>query len=107
MTRRKRVGPKWEPSYELLKAILARLAQYYPECISDPEAALADLMGEDRYDFLTHMGYLEGHGLLLTNIVYLPGSTRLNSLDRERMAWAPKLLKKGLSAHLGIEPIPW
>jgi hypothetical protein len=105
--KRKRKG--WEPDHELLLRIVATLATCYPHPLPDPDVQLVALANGDRETLLMHVMYLQGLGFIRSNLVELFSGRDTTTFHPARLSWGagPVLTRKGLSAHLGIEPLMW
>jgi len=101
--------PSWEPDHALLLQILAVLAVHYPRPLPDPETALFALTDGDREALLMHVTYLHALGFMHANLVELFPGERRDTFSAARLSWGagPVLTKKGLNAHLGLEPVVW
>lgn len=98
---------RFEPDHELLLRILAALAVHYPNPMPDPETTMFALTNGDRETLLMQVMYLQGLGLMQSNIVELFRGSGQATWSAARFSWGagPVLTKKGLSAHLGAIPI--
>lgn len=101
---------RFEPDHELLQRIVALLATHYPEPLPEPDTTLEELAGGDRESLFMHVVYLQSLGFMRSNLVELfPSRGRDDLFSPARLSWAdgPVLTRKGLNAHLGIEPVVW
>ncbi|TAM15945.1 MAG: hypothetical protein EPN65_16660 [Pandoraea sp.] len=101
---------RFEPDHELLLRIVATLAVHYPEPLPEPDDTLEELAAGDRENLFMHVIYLQSLGFVRSNLVELfPSRGQDDLFQRARLSWGsgPVLTRKGLNAHLGIEPVVW
>ncbi|MBR8028896.1 hypothetical protein KDX27_30295 [Burkholderia cenocepacia] len=106
----KRKRKSWEPDHELLLRIVAALAAHYPHPLPDPDVQLVELANGNRENLLMHVMYLQGLGFMRSNLIELfDGGRNVSPYHQARLSWGagPVLTRKGLNAHLGIEPLMW
>ncbi|GMG89643.1 hypothetical protein Cmtc_08630 [Cupriavidus sp. TKC] len=110
MTKKKRGGGSYQLEHELLLRILAALAVHFPEPLPEPDKVLGDLTAGNREALFMHVMYLHYLGFMRSNLVELFRSTGAADLYHPaRLSWGegPVLTRKGLNAHLGVEPVVW